>query len=176
MGLQLRINSSKTEYFQESVEQFSKAFAMSGYNYQESKKKLRVFEKEQPSYLIKRRRQTNKYLPECRVYFINKYDPRVPHPRKLLSRNYHLIAKNPVLPRLFPRQNLVAGSLRLPNLGEILSPTVQKGGAEGAGGGQGQGPGGAGGGERFNGTYHCDLFKRSQRCDVCAHMVERSYV
>ena len=30
VGLRIRINSSKTEYFQESVEQFSKAFAMSG--------------------------------------------------------------------------------------------------------------------------------------------------
>ena len=40
VGQRLRMNSSKEEYFQESVEEISKAFAMSGYDYQQSRKKL----------------------------------------------------------------------------------------------------------------------------------------
>ena len=40
VGLRPRINSSKMEYFKESVEDLSKAFAISGYSYQESKRKL----------------------------------------------------------------------------------------------------------------------------------------
>ena len=164
------------------MEEFSKAFAISGYDYQESKRKLSQFGDKEPKNLIRRRRQTSQYLPGCRVFFINPYDPRVPHPRKLLSRNYHLIANDPVLSGLFPRKNLVAGSRRLPNLGEILSPTVQggevpgEGGAGGGGGGGAGAGGGAGGGIHFNGTYHCDTFKRINICDVCAHMLERSFV
>ena len=54
-----------------------------------------------------------------------KFDPRVPHPRKLISQNYEILARNPIAKALFPRSNLVASGKRLPNLGEILSPTVQ---------------------------------------------------
>ena len=86
VGLRLRINSSKDEYFQDSVEEFSKAFAISGYNYQESKKKLKHFEKEEPSELIRRRRHTKPYLPGCRVFYINSYDPRVPHQENCLAK------------------------------------------------------------------------------------------
>ena len=166
VGRRLRVNSSKDEYFKESVEEFSKAFTISGYDYQDSKRKLKHYEKEQPINLIRGVRQTNQYLPGCRVFYINPYDPRVPHPRKLLSKNYHLIANDPVLSQLYPRKNLVASSRRLPNLGEILSPTIQ----------QPRGVQTGTGGERTNGTYHCELYKRIQRCDVCSHMMERSWV
>ena len=54
-----------------------------------------------------------------------KFDPRVPHPRKLITKNYSLLAGNPRAAALFPRENLIASSRRLPNLGEILSSTVQ---------------------------------------------------
>ena len=60
-------------------------------------------------------------------FYITKYDPRVLHPRQLISRNYHHIQSNPVLANLFPRENMVAGTRRLQNLSEILSPTVQSG-------------------------------------------------
>ena len=38
------------------------------------------------------------------------------------------------------------------------------------------GGGGEAGGGRHNGTYHCDLHKRTQKCDVCSHIEERSFV
>ena len=72
-----------------------------------------------------------------KVFYVDKFDPRMPHPRKILSRNYHHIANNPVLSNLFPRENLVASCKRLPNLGEILSPTNQNTGTTGGGGGGG---------------------------------------
>jgi hypothetical protein len=50
-----------------------------------------------------------------------KYDPRMPHPRKIFSRNYHHI----VASKLFPKEKLVASCKRLPNLGEIISTTIQ---------------------------------------------------
>ena len=57
---------------------------------------------------------------------MDKFDPRMPHPRKIISRNYHHIEKHPIVSKIFPRGNLIASCKRLPNLGEILSPTVQK--------------------------------------------------
>ena len=56
----------------------------------------------------------------CQAYFISPYDPRLPHPREIISKNYELLARNPKAKALFPRQNLVAASRRLKNLGEIL--------------------------------------------------------
>ena len=60
------------------------------------------------------------------MFYVGHYDPRVPHPRKLISKNYHIISNNPVVSKLFPRGNLVSGTKRLPNLSEILSPTVPR--------------------------------------------------
>ena len=58
IGLRLRINSSKKEYFKESVEEFSKAFVISGYSYEESKRKLSEFSHEEPVNLIRRQRRS----------------------------------------------------------------------------------------------------------------------
>ena len=54
------MNSSKDEYFQESVEEISKAFAMSGYDYQQSKKELNKFKNQDPVTLIKSERKKTK--------------------------------------------------------------------------------------------------------------------
>ena len=184
VGQRLRMNSSKDEYFKDSVEEFSKAFAISGYDFQHSKRELNKFRNVDPVKLIQSEKQSKKSPPGCKVFYISNFDPRLRHPRKSLTTHYHLLASNPTLARLFPRPNLVAGCRRLPNLGEILSPTVQRGPpGEGGGGGpagpQAAGTGeGRGGGEggHHNGTYHCDLHKRTFKCDLCSHIVERSFV
>ena len=54
VGLRLRINSSKDEYFEESVEDAARAFKMSGYNYQKSKQELLKFKNLDPIQLIKK--------------------------------------------------------------------------------------------------------------------------
>ena len=68
-------------------------------------------------------------------------------------------------------------------MSKILSPTVQPSlggnsdgpGTNGGGGDDGARGGGVGGG-RWNGSYHCPLFKRNGKCDVCTHMTESSTV
>ena len=126
VGQRLRINSSKTEFFEESVEDTAKSFKISGYNYQNTKKELLKFKEEDPVQLI-RKEKVSRNKPEkgVKVFYITKYDPRLPHPRQLLSRNYHHLENHPVLSNLFPRENMVGGTRRLPNLSEILSPKLQ---------------------------------------------------
>ena len=126
VGQRLRINLSKTEFFEESVEDTAKSFKISGYNYQNTKKELLKFKEEDPVQLI-RKEKVSRNKPEkgVKVFYITKYDPRLPHPRQLLSRNYHHLENHPVLSNLFPRENMVGGTRRLPNLSEILSPTLQ---------------------------------------------------
>ena len=126
LGKRLRMNSSKDEFFEDSVEEYSRAFTISGYDYQHSKRELQKFREQNPVTLIKSEKKTKKILPGCRVFYVNPFDLRLQHPRKSLTSHYHLIASNPALARLIPRANLIASSRRLPNHGEILSPTIQQ--------------------------------------------------
>ena len=175
VGLRLRINSSKDEYFDDSVEDAARAFKISGYPYQRTKQELLKFKNLDPIELIKKDKVVKKG-PEKGVqsFYITKYDPRVLHPRQLISRNYHHIQSNPVLANLFPKENMVAGTRRLQNLSEILSPTVQSG-VTLARDDQDNNTDGASGG-RWNGSYHCKSYKEKHRCDVCSYMEETSYV
>ena len=121
VGLRLRINSSKDEYFEESVETAAKAFKVSGYGYQKTKQELLKFKNMDPIELIKKEKEARKGPDKgVRSYYIDQFDPRMLHPRKLITRNYHHIASNPQLAALFPRENLVGGTRRLKNLQEIL--------------------------------------------------------
>ena len=178
VGHRLRINSSKTEYFEESVDEAAKAFKISGYNYQNAKQTLLQFRDEDPIALIKKPKVIRK-KPEkgVKAFYVTKFDPRLPHPRQMISRNYHHISNHPVLSNLFPRENLIGGTKRQRNLSEILSPTAQssvnRGGRQGGGHDDGGGGGGGGGGSSdWNGSYHCQLYKRKGKCDVCSHMTE----
>ena len=91
---------------------------------------------------------------------MQKYDPRLPLPRRIVSQNYHLIEADPVAKKIFPRKNIVAGSKRGKNLGELISPTVQK-----------QKDGSAVIGPfQPRGSYQCFKFKAGWKCDVCKHM------
>ena len=63
----------------------------------------------------------------------------------------------------------------------MLSPTDQSVAPGGDQGGRGPGPGPGGGargadGERWNGSYHCENYKKTSKCDLCSHMVETSFV
>ena len=175
VGHRGRLNSSKTEYFDEFIEDAAKSFKISGYNYQKTKQELRKFRDLDPVELIKKEKVVRK-RPEkgVQAFFITDYDPRMLHPRQLLSRNFHHIESNPELAELFPRKNLVGGTRRLKNLSEMLSPTVQSG--PGPGGNNGN-PAGGDSGVRWNGSYHCTSHRRRRNgCDVCSYMIERSYV
>ena len=51
------------------------------------------FKRLDPVELIKKEKEDKK-KPEkgVKAFFVSKFDPRMPHPRKLISRNYHHIA------------------------------------------------------------------------------------
>ena len=126
VGHRLRMNSSRTEYFDEAVDTCSKSFSVAGYSYQHACSELRKFRNQDPVELTKAGPKEKINDPGVKIYYVDKFDPRMPHPRKIISRNYHHIENHPIASKLFPRKNLIASCKRLPNLGEILSPTVQK--------------------------------------------------
>ena len=175
VGHRGRINSSKDEYFEDFIEDTARSFKISGYNYQKTKQELRKFKDLDPIELIKKKKIVNKG-PEkgAKAFFITDYDPRVLHPRQLISNNYHHIESSPQLAALFPRKNLVGATRRLKNLSELLSPTVQAGPAPG---GDRSSNAGVAPGDRYNGSYHCASHRRRRNgCDVCSYSVETSYV
>ena len=172
VGYRLRLTNSSDETFRENVELYSRAMATSGYDYQQVKRELMKFETINPVELAKKDKQPNKRKkPGCKAFFNAPYDPRVPHPRSLISKNYELLARNEKAKALFPRENLISSSKRLKNLGEILSPTVQAGRSGNQSGSCPQA-----GNSRRNGSFHCVYNKRSGKCDFCKRMVERSEV
>ena len=121
----MRITNSTNKTFLENVELYSKALAVSGFNYQSVKKELLKFEHIDPKDLINKPSNKKKSKPGPKVFFNSVFDPRLPHPRKIISRNYAILAKSESARKLFPRQNIIASLKRLPNLGEMLSPTIQ---------------------------------------------------
>ena len=128
VGYRLRITNSTNETFKENVELYSRSMAISGYDYQMVKREMMKFEHVDPVELVKQKGNKSKpkrFKPGCRAFYISNYDPRLPHPRNLITRNYEILARSEKAKSLFPRGNLVAASRRLPNLGEILSPTLQ---------------------------------------------------
>ena len=92
----------------------------------------------------------------------------MPHPRQLISKNYHHLGSHPLLSSLFPRENLVGGTRRLKNLSEFLSPSVQQtvgvGTDDDPGNDDDDADAGPGGGGHWNGSYHCPSFKTKGKC------------
>ena len=179
VGRRLRITSSKDEYFEEAVEDAAKGFALSGYNYQKTKQELLKFKDLDPIEEINKEKVNKRPKKGVEAFFITDYDPRMLHPRQLISRNFHHIQSNPVLAELFPRENLKGACRRGKNLSELLSPTVQEAPEDGTAPGDDNDDdvgGAAGGGQRWNGSYHCNRYNSGRSCDVCSYMVETSTV
>ena len=106
--------NSTNETFRENVELYSRAMATSGYDYQSVKAEMLKFEKVDPIELAKKESSKTKNKKKgCKAYFISPYDPRLPHPREIISKNYELLARNEKAKALFPRENLLAASRRL---------------------------------------------------------------
>ena len=146
LGHRLRLTNSTNETFKKNVELYSRSMAASGYDYQKVKTELMKFEKIDPVELAKKPKDKSKSKSKgCKAYFISTFEPRVPHPRKIISKNYEILARSEKASKLFPRQNLIAGSRQLKNIGELLSPTVQEEqrgeGSTSASGMDGQSPG-----------------------------------
>ena len=173
VGYRIRITNSNNETFRENVELHSRSMALSGYNFNMVKQEMLKFEHIDPHEQAKRPKKTKKSPPGCRAFYVAPFDPRLHHPRKLIWRNYGILAKSEKAKPLFPRANLIASSRRLKNLGEILSLTLQSGPESGRqeqpdlpagdtgrdrGGGRGRGRGGGRGrgrgAARAGGPHH----------------------
>ena len=107
----LRLTNSTKETFIQNVELYSRSMAISGYDYQMVKREIMKFENLQPEELLKKsgnKSKSKRFKPGCRGFYVTTYDPRLPHPRQLISRNYDILAKSEKAKALFPRGNLVA--------------------------------------------------------------------
>jgi hypothetical protein len=94
------------------------------------------------------------------VFWISRFDPRIPHPREVLSQNFNIIEGDPIAKKIFQRQNLVAGSKRGKNIQELISPTVQKHRINT----QKYGP------THLRGSYQCEHYKNGRKCELCNHV------
>ena len=69
VGHRIRMNSSTDEYFDEAVEKFSRAFAVSGYSYQKSKSELKKFKRRDPIEIIKIKSSSAKNTKSVKLPF-----------------------------------------------------------------------------------------------------------
>ena len=42
-----------------------------------------------------------------KIFYVDKFDPRMPHPRKLIFRNYHHLENHPIAAKLSPESILL---------------------------------------------------------------------
>ena len=166
VALRIRETNSTEEGFDATVEEFSRAFANSGHNYNKAKHQLNQFKDVNPVEIIKSkgkgRHKQKRHRRGCIAFWNAPYDPRMPPPRLLISKHYHHIKNDPIAAKMFPRGNLMSSAKRPTNLAELLAPTNQPNVKNVETG--------------KNGTYHCERFKRGQNCDLCGHMIERDFV
>ena len=163
VGLRIRLNCSQDEDFEKAVEVYSKSLAISGYKFQTARSELLKCKQINRDEYLKEEKERKKKKKTCgnkKVFWISKYDPRVPHPRAVMSKNYHILEGDAIAKTLFERKNLVAGSRRDKNLREIISPTVQKKTTFI----QPSGP------KLLNGSFQCENFKNGRKCELCSHM------
>ena len=76
-------------------------------------------------YHMSKSNENSKKGSKC-LYWISSYDPRMPHQRDIINKNYHILAKDWKFAQLFTMNKFVSGNRRLPNLMETLSPTNVK--------------------------------------------------
>ena len=61
-----------------------------------------------------------------RIFWITKFDPRMPHQRFIISKNYHILNADAKFSALYPRNTFISGSRRGKNLLELCAPTRPK--------------------------------------------------
>ena len=73
-----------------------------GSNIKKVKEDLNKLKNVDPKEVINSDRKEPTKKPGAKVFWISKFDPRVPHPRKIISKNYHLIKNHPIASKIFP--------------------------------------------------------------------------
>ena len=161
--MRIRLNCSQDKDFDDAVEKYSRAFAVLGFTYQKAKSELMKSKNINREAFLneeKDRKKKQRDKNKGKVFWISRFDPRVPHPREVLSSNFTILEGDPIAKKIFERKNLVAGSKRGKNLQELISPTVQK--------------------KKSNtrrigpvlprGSFQCEHFKAGRKCDLCKHV------
>ena len=79
------MTNSTEEGFSENVELYSRSLAMSGFKYKKKvKEDLNKLKDVDPKEVINSNRKEPTKKPGAKVFWVSKYDPRVPHPRKIM--------------------------------------------------------------------------------------------
>ena len=95
VGLRIRLNCSQDEDFDIAVEKFSRALAVSGFEKAKSElMKSKNIDREAYLKEEKNRKLKQKNKNNGKVFWISRYDPRIPHPRDLLSENYKILEED----------------------------------------------------------------------------------
>ena len=105
--MRLRLNCSNDDYFDSAVELYSKSLTISGYKYQTARSELLKCKNiDRIEYLknAKKRKENTKQKNNKKVFWISNFDPRVPHPRQVLSKNYHILEGDPIARDIFERE------------------------------------------------------------------------
>ena len=144
IGKRLRLLCSKDSDFIEAAEEYSNALAASGFDFNEAKQSLLTCQDANRKSILNSARNLKhigksnaetmgskngngtEQMHKQSIYWITTYDPRMPHQRTLINKNYHILANDYPFSQLYPRKAFVSGSRRLSNLMELLSPTTLK--------------------------------------------------
>ena len=178
VGQRLRLNTSEDHLLEQFLAEYAGYFQRSGHCFHKALEGLRLGANLQgPNNLpecresfIKRKAASHRNSASkkrCRTsskaFWISTYDPRVLHPRKIISKNYHILNNDPEAAELFPRKNLVAASRRLKNLSELISPTVPSDLKPDP---PKKKP------DLDPGSFQCHKRRDGGGCDLCSHLIE----
>ena len=178
VGQRLRLNTSEDHLMEDIIKEYAGYFAASGHSYSKAFEGLKHGAMLLDANGIPQRREDviknkasshthsfQKKRSRCgsKAYWTSTFDPRVIHPRRIISKNYHIIRDDPTASQLFPRKDLVASSRRLKNLSELISPTVPSDLKPGP---QKKKP------DLDWGSFQCKKRRGGGSCDMCSHLIE----
>ena len=104
VGLRIRLNCSQDMDFDNAVERYSRALAVSGFKYEKAKCELMKSKNINREDFLKEennRKKKQKGKNKCKVFWISKFDPRIPHPREVVSQNVNILEGDPIAKTIF---------------------------------------------------------------------------
>ena len=150
VGTRLRMLCSEADTLEKRIEEYTKYFAMAGWDGSRAKRELRKGANKDRRDLLTKPTKKKKKLA-----WVTTYDPRLPSKSEIIRKNLPLLYTNPENKNVFPRKTIIAADRRRKNLAEIYKPTVPKRFVQ-------HGP------RNKSGFFTCS----AKRCDTCSHSEE----
>ena len=148
VGTRLRMICSEDKDLRSRIEEYSKYFAMSGWEYEKAKRELhKGANKNRKSLLTKTKQKEDK-----KIAWVTTYDPRYPSKSELIRKYLPILYSNPKNKEIFQKNQIISADRRRKNLGEIYKPTIPNT----------QIPSSH---DLEPGYFTCD----AKRCDTCSH-------